>query len=303
MSGSAELAFEDLRLPRSVSDLPRRRENRLRVFYVDGREVQIPRDGIESVEGYEYRCSWALARSSSVGARLDELILNSRIAANKRWSPIVRDDETGAYVRTPSYSDVVEERYARARDLPAMDAALERRGIEGAEGAEALYYEPESEREGSETREERAVTKSAEKEAKEDEGIEREPLPAPSATVSDVKSGRVELRAAFAIYVTEPGGTVRRRVPELSRQESAALLAAVYETYSGKLSSSLGNLGRPRFELVPDEGLVFTSEFASRDKAEQAMERLSGVLGTVKPVRLRRGARSLDVHYSVAPEP
>jgi hypothetical protein len=112
--------FGDIRLP-SFDDLPKSRQNLYRFYFVDGTLVQIEKDGNEADYNYRYRCSFALARLANSDVSIEELGINGRIAANKRWAPTIKDDDTGAYVQTPYYPDIVEDQYRKVRALPAMD--------------------------------------------------------------------------------------------------------------------------------------------------------------------------------------
>lgn len=254
------LAFEDLVIPERLTALPRKRENKLRIYYVDGNRVEMYRDVIESLNSYEYRCSWTLARSFNPGQRLDELVINSRIALNKRWSPIVRDQETKEYLRTPYYSDIVEERYRKAKNLPAMDSRVEKR-IETKEIKKTEIEQVEQQ----ETEQEK------EEEEKEQEEIE-------NASYDIEKKGNIyELTVLFPIYIREN----KKRFRNITEKDKRTILSKIYKIYTARLSG-LGNIVKPRIE-IEDDYLLFVMQFASEEKAKKAYNEILENIQSVEP--------------------
>jgi hypothetical protein len=115
------LRFGTVTIPDSFEDLPKQNQNLYRHYFVDGNIVQIEKDRNEADYNYRYRVSFILARSFNPGARMGELTVNSRIASNKRWSPIVKDEDSGSYLQTPYYTDQVEDQYKRIKALPTKE--------------------------------------------------------------------------------------------------------------------------------------------------------------------------------------
>jgi hypothetical protein len=312
--GEEELSFEELQLPVSLRDAPRALENALRRYYVDGRQLEVPRDGVEPWYSYELRASFVLARSFNAGVRVDELIANSRVAANKRWTPIVRDD-AGKLLRTPQYVDRVEEAYAEALALPSMDALAEERG----EAQETLYYEPEVE--GASDQLLAAAEPSAAplpsaaapgrrpaaQEPTKTKLVSQQDLPVASrasSEVTELSEHAWRLTARFPLHAGAVGASapplVRRlaSLPALPGPDVDALLAPAYAAYSTELSSTLGNLGRATLEIV-DGALVFVADFPTETLAEEAGIRVARMVGGVRPTELRTATGRQRVYYAL----
>jgi hypothetical protein len=302
-----KLEFEDLILPASLTALPRKRENALRTFHVDGRAVKISRDLIEATYAYEFRASFALARSFNPGERVEELVASSRVALNKRWSPLERDVDSGALESTPHYPDTVEARYARARHLPAMDAAVER---VPSRAAETLYYEPEEVQTTGEARTSAEEVEALEQpEAGEVEDLEPPEEVQQRTSVHKQEEGRYELSVDVPLRQGK-AGVVSRGQPIVERVTDAhkrAILRPVFEAYSSRLASDLqGRSGPAKIDIelvgveqpqVAEAVLTFRIPFSSRKLAKEAAARIRELVRSLPPVKLGSGATGSVVTF------
>lgn len=294
--------FEGVRVPPSLSRLPRARENRLLLYYADGKAVKVKRDSNEPHYTHELRSSFILARSGDK-ERLEELIINSRIAVNKKWAPLV-DDEEGKKVQSPYYPDEVEERYERVRGLMARDAVVEK--VVAYE--ETIYYEPESEvvvEEGGEEveKEEGEVEKEGEEEKGEEEGEGGEEIPDTSVPSSNVEKvgNKYTLTNTYPLHGATPEderrGVVRRLVQVRSNKERDEILGPVFAAYTSRLA---GNIGSSSVDIDIEEGsVVFVTAYTTEKAANQAIPRIDQLMSALPTITIKRGSVTTKLYYSV----
>jgi len=283
---AAKLVYKDLELPKHLSELPRARENAFRFYFADGNLVQIPRDGMEPLYNHRHRSSYVLARSSNPRQRLEELIINSRIDANKRWSPQIKEEETGEILQLPHYPDAVEDRYKNATQLPAMDARL------------SLVVEEQPTAE-AEVPEEQPEIVEEQPEVPEVEEIEELTQPAHFITKQD---SRFQLQSIFPLYITIQGSSKFQPYKEermrLSKSKDQ-VLAPVFGVYTAKLSGRINNIGQVKFD-IENNAVIFIGIFSTQLIAEQAQKRISDAFDTIKPLDTTVNGLKGSLHYHLA---
>jgi hypothetical protein len=301
------VTYADLAIPRKLYALQRTRENHLRKFYVDGEVVQIRRDAIEPAGTYAYRASFVRARTFHPRQRLEELVVNSRVAANKRWSPAIRDDE-GRTVQTPHYVDSVEERLARISSLASMDVRLD--VVE--EGGEDVFYEPEASPVAatgavgkvSEPGEELVPPTSGT--AGEEEGTgnggtgkggEEEEASVEGEYTTDRLGDGYLLVARYPLYQAVDG----QRKELLSSADrvgvtSAQILQPWYTLYSSRMVGRLGNVTTPKF-AVDGTRIALRVAFATEKAVEDGKSLLEEVIPTLLPLQTTINGKRGSIRY------
>lgn len=297
------LTFDDTRVPPNLSRLPRVRENRLRLYYADGKAIKIKRDNNEPHYAYEMRASFVLARSGGK-ERLEELIVNSRIAVNKKWAPLV-DDEEGKKVQSPAYPDEVEERYQKISGLLAHDAVVDK----VVTYETTIYYEPEKEvgegkvEVGKE--EENGEEGGGEVQGEEEEGGEGKEVEIPDTSMPSSKLVKEDKKYILTNTYPLHGATpederrsiVRRLVQIRNNKERDEILGPVFAIYTSRLVGSLGNTS---VEIdIEDGSVVFVTTYTTEKAANQATERIDNVIASLPSISLKRGNVTTKLYYTV----
>jgi hypothetical protein len=273
----ATVAFGNLDIQGSLDNLPRNRENALRLYYLDGREVRIKRDLMEAPHSYAYRASFVIARSHNT-VRLDELVINSRIAVNKRWAQIVT--EGNRHITVPHYVEDVETAYDKVRKLPAFDAMLEKK-LE-----ETLYYEPE-------VGEEKEVEVG--KETEKEEEILSERVEKPSYEIVKGSDGLYDVAITFPLYISITKDRVVR-LDQVTSRDVNTILEPTFEAYSAKISGNIENVGRVTFD-VDANNVVFSARFRTEAQATFAAGYVIDVVTKISPIEVKYLGQKRYVYY------
>ena len=296
MAQQPTIIYEDLELPNNFAELTRKRENKLRFYFVDGELVQIPRDGMEPLHVYRHRTTYVLSRSFNPKQRIEELTLNARIDANKRWAPTVVDEETSESIQLPYYPDAIEARYKNATKLPAFDSKLSISIQETIKEESKIVEIPKKEIE----------EEKQEPEPQQEEEPEEEPKHTYTITKKD---NSYVLESFYPLFITLEGSKKHQTYNPTNMRLSKTneqIMAPVFNLYTAKLSGRIGNIGQPTIQLVGEDtnanGLkvVIIATFPTQQTAEKAYNRISESINTLKPLDTNINGLKGKLHYHVS---